>query len=133
MQVNLLRHDSDNILLHTGGHSLRGQMVFVLLLCGWDSFPSDWGGVDNHPQEVEGVYVGRSLGRVTNCHHRGGRSPSLRAGGRASVLGPPGGVSASSWATWNQTGDLSQTILTGMAVNPNFYMTCISILTTTGS
>lgn len=53
--------------------------------------------------QTQEVYVGRSLGRVTNCHHRGGSSPSLRAGGRASVLGPPTGVSACSWVTWNQT------------------------------
>lgn len=51
-----------------------------------------------------GLHMGRSLLRVTYCHHRGGRSPSLRAGGRASLLGPPAGVSACSWATWNQTG-----------------------------
>lgn len=76
--------------LQTDG-SLRGQRGSVLLLCGWIV-------------SQQGVYVGRSLGRVTYCHHRGGRSPSLRAGGRASVFGPPALVSASSWATWNQTG-----------------------------
>lgn len=47
-------------------------------------------------------YTGRSLARVTNCHHRGGRSPSFRAGGSASVLGPSAGVSAWSWATWRR-------------------------------
>lgn len=51
------------------------------------------------------IYVGRSLERVTNCHHRGGRSPSLRAGGRASVLGPSNGVSAWSWATLRRQED----------------------------
>lgn len=43
--------------------------------------------------------TGRSLGLVTYCHHRGGRSPSLRAGGRASVLSPPTGVSSCSCCT----------------------------------
>lgn len=39
-------------------------------------------------------HMGCSRGRVTWCHHSGGRCPSLRAGGKASVLGPPGGVSS---------------------------------------
>lgn len=46
--------------------------------------------------EEPSFFHGCSLGRVTKSHHSGGRSPSLRAGGRASVLGPSGGVSATS-------------------------------------
>lgn len=49
----------------------------------------------NEPQQVRyDIYMGRSRGRVTYCHHRGGRLPSFRAGGRDSVLGPPAEVSA---------------------------------------
>lgn len=39
-------------------------------------------------------HMGCSRGRVTWCHHMGGRCPSLRAGGKASVLGPSAGVSS---------------------------------------
>lgn len=39
-------------------------------------------------------HMGCSRGRVTWCHHKGGRCPSLRAGGKASVLGPSAGVSS---------------------------------------
>ena len=46
------------------------------------------------------LYVGRSRGLVTICHHRGGKSPSFRAGGKASVLGPSAGVSSCSCLTW---------------------------------
>ena len=48
------------------------------------------------------LYMGRSRGLVTICHQRGGKSPCFRAGGKASVRGPPTGVSSCSCFTWKR-------------------------------
>lgn len=96
--VNSFRNDSVQTDGNDGSACLHAVVV---------RFSSGWRNEQAHEKKI--LYVGRSLGRVTNCHHRGGRSPSLRAGGRASDFGPTAGVSASSWATWKSkegNGDL---------------------------
>lgn len=77
------------------GHTILSYFIrasvcpIIYFTCTWD-----WWGIF--------PYMGRSRGLVTICHHSGGKSPSFRAGGKASVLGPPGGVSSCSCLTYRR-------------------------------